>query len=847
MAPERVDDKAMSHETGEETGRFTAFSDNRTMSVLLDSLPDAVVVIDSQCTVKWANGAAERLFERSRHEAVGLSGLDLVHPDDLEMVLRSLVSVQAKEVGTAIEIRVSTAAGWRLVELLGTPVPWLADGAIVLCLRDLTDRRRYELAHGEEAVVQSLVQNSAAVTMLISPEGVVQSVSGALIRLLGHDPDLVEGRPLSNIVDRPDQPALSDALVRASAGASAAHPITVTVRLRRHEGVETVPFELTIVNLVDDPTVGGYIISAHDITARAEAELGLRNALSMLTATLDATADGILVVDTDGHITNFNRRLMEMWLIPDRLLPSGHDSSVIAFMRDQLSVPDAFLTHRDEFVDMPEAEGRDVLHFRDGRVFERHSTPQRVDGQVVGRVWSFRDITDRKRLEDELSYQAFHDSLTGLANKALFQDRLEHATARMERAGGHLAVLFLDLDNFKTINDSLGHAAGDEMLTRVAEILVSCLRRVDTAARLGGDEFAVLVEDIPGPDEAVRLAERILAAIRRPVIVGTTELSTTASIGITYDRPGITCDQLLRNADLAMYTAKERGKNRFEKFESEMHATAMARLEVEADLQRALAGRELIVHYQPILDLRNGTIFGFEALARWRHPTRGLLNPAAFIPFAEESDLINRIDSLILAAACTQTRGWQLEHHLTDLVVSVNVSSRRLIDVTLAQDVTAVLDEVGLDPSSLILEITESAMMRDTEVAARNLDVLKDLGVRVALDDFGTGYSSLSFLERLPIDILKIDKTFVDTIEQQSHTGLAPAIVQLAQTLGHLAIAEGVEGAAQAAILRQIGCQLGQGYHLGIPRDAAATGALLRSARTSGKGLPQRIAAPGVG
>jgi diguanylate cyclase (GGDEF)-like protein/PAS domain S-box-containing protein len=801
---------------------------------LLDELPDAVVVIDAECIVKWANTAAERLFARSRAEAVGISGLDLVHPDDLEMVLRSLVSVQNKEVGTAIEVRVKTASGWRLVELLGSPVSWLDEGAILMCLRDLTDRRRYELAHGEEALVQSLVQNSAAVTMLVSAQGVVESVSGALIRLLGHDPDLVEQRPLADIVDRPDRAALTDAFERARQGASAANPVTVALRLRRHAGDETVPFELTIVNLIDDPTVGGFIITAHDITARSVAELGLRNALSLLMATLDATADGILVVDTRGHITSFNHRFTELWRFPDELLETEEHTVSMAFVLDQVAKPESFLANLEEVYAQPDTESHDTLLFKDGRVFERHSTPQRVDGDVVGRVWSFRDVTDRKRLEDELSYQAFHDSLTGLANKALFQDRLQHAVARIERTGAHLAVLFLDVDNFKTINDSLGHSVGDEMLGRVAETLVSCLRKIDTAARLGGDEFAVLVEDIENQDDVIGLAERILNAIRQPAFVGNKEVSSTASIGITFDMPGVTSEQLLRNADLAMYTAKERGKNRSEEFKSEMHDTVMARLEVEADLQRALMGRELLVYYQPIIDLQADEIVGFEALARWRHPTRGLLAPVSFIPFAEESDLINKIDSYILASACAQVRAWQLEYgDGPELAISVNVSSRRLIDLSLADDIGFVLDDVGLATSSLILEITESAMMRDTEVAARSLGSLKALGVRIALDDFGTGYSSLSYLERFPIDILKIDRSFVSTIQENgSSGGLAPAIIQLAHTLGHTTIAEGIESPTQVEHLRQIGCQYGQGYHLGMPQDAKATGRLLRAHRS---------------
>jgi diguanylate cyclase (GGDEF)-like protein/PAS domain S-box-containing protein len=749
-----------------------------------------------------------------------------------------LVSIQEKEVGSAIEVRVRASVGWRLVEVVGAPVPWFDEGAVLLCLRDVTDRRRFELAHGEEARFRSIVQNSAAVTMLVSPQGRVESVSGALTRLLGHDPELVEQRPLADLVREQDRPRLAASIEQALFGASATSPVTVELGLLRHTGRESVPFEVTIVNLLEDPTVGGFVISAHDITDRSIAEHRLREALSLLTATLDSTADGILVVDGGGRITSFNRRFSEMWRLPESLLETRDDSAVLAFVLDQLDKPEIFLTKVEELYSQPETESDDIIEFKDGSVFERHSRPQRVDGTVVGRVWSFRDVTDRKRLEDELSYQAFHDSLTGLANKALFQDRLQHAAARIERTGGHLAVLFIDLDNFKTVNDSLGHAAGDEMLSRVAEVLVGCLRKVDTAARLGGDEFAVLVEDIGDRGDAVKLAERILTALRQPVTAGGKDVSATVSIGITFDTPGITSDQLLRNADLAMYTAKERGKNRFEEFQSEMRATAVARLEVEAHLNRALKGREIVVHYQPIFDLYADAIVGFEALARWRHPTRGLLSPISFIPFAEESDLITKIDVFVLAEACTRAREWQRDHG-EELAISVNVSSRRLVDARLADDVATLLGKVGLDPSTLILEITESGVMRDTEVAAHNLRTLRSFGIRIALDDFGTGYSSLSYLEHLPIDILKIDKTFVGAMtEQQGEMGLTLAIVQLAQTLGHTPIAEGVESALQVEHLRRFGCRLAQGYHLGVPKDAPGTEELLR-ARRSVDGLGQ--------
>ncbi len=626
---------------------------------LLGELPDTVIVIDEQGRVQWANRAAERLFNRSLEDSKGISGLDLVHPEDLELVLRSLVSVQEKEVGTAIEVRVSTSVGWRLVEVVGAPVPWFEDGAILLCVRDVTDRRRFELAHGEEARFRSIVQNSAAVTMLVSPEGRVESVSGALTRVLGHDPELVEQRPLGDLVQESDRGALESSLERARFGASAASPVTVELGLLRHSGNEPVPFELTIVNLIDDPTVGGFVISAHDITDRSIAEQRLRQALSLLTATLDSTADGILVVDGNGRITSFNRRFSEMWRIPESLLEVGDDSAVIAFVLDQMEKPEAFIAKVEELYSQPESESDDIIEFKDGRVFERHSRPQRVEGTIVGRVWSFRDVTDRKRLEQELSYQAFHDSLTGLANKALFQDRLQHAAARIERTRAHLAVLFIDLDNFKTVNDSLGHAAGDEMLRRVAEILIGCLRKVDTAARLGGDEFAVLVEDIGDHGDAITLAERILAALRHPWPSRGRRCRRPSASGSPSTRPELRATSYSGTPTSRCTRPKNEARTGSRSSSSEMHATAVARLEVEAHLNQALKGHELVVHYQPIVDLYTDDIVGFEALARWRHPTRGLLAPVSFIPFAEESDLITKIDALVIAEACSRARGWQ--------------------------------------------------------------------------------------------------------------------------------------------------------------------------------------------
>ncbi len=558
----------------------------QTLARLLDELPDAAIAVDGQGLVLWGNRAAECLFGRTLHESIGMSGLDLIHPEDLEFVLLALISVRGKDVGSPIEVRLATASGWRLVELVGTPVPWFREGAVLLCLRDLTERRRFELAHHHDARLRSLVHNSSSITMLVSPEGTVASVSGALTRLLGQDPEFVEGQPLADLVSEADRSTLEAAFECAATGATATNPVTVRLALKHHGGEKTSPFELALVNLVDDPTVGGYVVSGHDITIQMLTELEVRKALSLLTATLDSTADGIVVVDSAGRIVNYNHRFSEMLRLSGPLQPGPSPAAVNAFFRHKLLMPELFLAKLEDLSGTSEAESCDVLEFVDGRVYECVSMPQRVDGAVVGRVWSFRDTTDRKQLEERLSHQAFHDSLTGLGNRALFQDRLQHALARTERTQGQLAVLFLDVDNFKVVNDTLGHSAGDALLQATAEVLVGCLRESDTAARLGGDEFGVVLEEVGDRCEVVKLVERVLIAARRPFAVGGQVVSTTVSIGITFHSPGVSSDQLLRNADRAMYAAKERGRNRYSVFEDEIGAAASSRQPHEGTVVR---------------------------------------------------------------------------------------------------------------------------------------------------------------------------------------------------------------------------------------------------------------------
>jgi diguanylate cyclase (GGDEF)-like protein/PAS domain S-box-containing protein len=540
---------------------------------LLDELPEGVVVINAQGVLLWVNRTAESLF--GSRIAVGMPGLDLVHPDDIELVLLALSTVQDKQVGTPIEIRIRTTTGWRLMELIGSPVSWLPDGAILLTVRDLTQRRRYEIVHDQDARLRSLVQNSAAITMLVSADGCIQSASGALTRILGQDPELVEGLPLADLVVEEDRPALAGAVERASRGASVAGPVKVLLSLVRHGNIGTLPFELAIVNLIDDPTVGGYVVTGHDVTDQQLADLRLRKALSLLQATLDATADGIMVVDTDDQIVSFNQRLTDMWMVPESVLAAQTRRKVTEFFGQQLKNPEEYMARVERLYRDLESESHDILELNDGRLFERVSRPQRVDGIAVGRVWCFRDITERKRLEERLSHQALHDSLTGLANRALFQDRLGHSAARRARIGGRTAVLFVDLDNLKAVNDSFGHATGDAVLQAAAEAISGCLREGDSVARLGGDEFGILLEDIADLDDALGSAERVRAAIRRPVMVAGREIVVTACIGVALDAPGLSADHQLCNADLATFAAKELGGDRISEFTDRMHVAVV--------------------------------------------------------------------------------------------------------------------------------------------------------------------------------------------------------------------------------------------------------------------------------
>jgi diguanylate cyclase (GGDEF)-like protein len=480
----------------------------------------------------------------------------------------------------------------------------------------------------------------------------------------------------------------------------------------------------------------------------------------------------------------------------------------------------------------PHFESEHRLQHKDGAyrwVLSRGLAVRGTERTAYRMAGSLTDVSERKLAEEQLVHDALHDSLTGLPNRSLFLDRLERLLQRAQRHTSLVfAVLWLDIDRFKVINDSLGHLHGDRLLVAIARRLETYLRSEDTLARLGGDEFSILVDEIEDLSDAIRIAERIQQALAPAFRLDGHEVFVTTSIGIAlggaaYQRP----EDLLRDADMAMYRAKGLGKSRHAVFDETMHARAVARLQLETDLRHAVQTQAFRVHYQPIVRLETSQLIGFEALVRWEHPERGLLSPGEFIPVAEDTGLVVAMGHSVLEQACRQLQAWQAAYdHELGLSMSVNLSSRELTHPDLVKVVGSILARTGLDGSNLRLEITESMLMENLDVACTVLTELRAMNICVSVDDFGTGYSSLSYLHRLPIDVLKIDRSFVAGLDvDEEHLAIVRAIVTLSQSLGMEVVAEGIETAEQCAYLKTLDCQYGQGYLFSRPleRDVATT------------------------
>lgn len=544
----------------------------------------------------------------------------------------------------------------------------------------------------------------------------------------------------------------------------------------------------------------------------------VRQSEERLKSLVQNAADVILIISETGRLSYQSPAVKTAWgYAPNELV--GQPVEALVHSADRAAFGEIW----SQLLLVPRSTGSTELRVRtkDGswRFANVILTNLLDEPGVAGLVATAHDVTERKAFEEQLTRQAFYDSLTGLPNRLLFRDRLDQALARAGRRHSDVGLLFLDLDHFKQINDSLGHGVGDDLIKQAARRLSECVREEDTLARLGGDEFVIVTDKV----DAIALADRIMARFGEPFHLAGKDYVVTVSIGIvTRGSKDDSAETMLRDADIAMYRAKSGGKARYVIFYTAMHSDTLARLELESELRVAITRGELVVHYQPIVDLDGARICEIEALVRWQHPSRGLIPPMDFIPLAEESGLIVPLGQWVLDQACRQVAAWHAEYPKSDrLTVSVNLSPRQFQNRGLLEDVKRALTQSGLPPTSLKLEITEGTIMRDVEATILTLGQLKALGIQLAVDDFGTGYSSLAYLKRLPLDVLKIDRSFVAGIsDDREDRAIVKAIISLAKSLDLSITAEGIETEDQAALLREWACERGQGYYFSRPLSA---------------------------
>jgi len=673
---------------------------------------------------------------------------------------------------------------------------------------------------------KALVQHAADMIVVNDAHGRLTYVSPSFGEQLGYDPGQAVSLMGGDLIHPDDLKRMAEAFEAAQAGAG--EPFTFEGRVRAQDKTWRW-FDMTITNLLDDPDVGGIVANLHDITDRKASEEALAEAEERFRTAFDEAPIGMILVSREGLVLQANRAFCA--------IVGRTQSAVVGSAVNELTYPDdreESLGWRTRLMDGEmnryQIEKR-YLHADGHAVWASlHASFVRDgDGNALYAIGQIEDITERRAMSALMAHAAIHDPLTDLPNRVLFADRLELALARSLRGTRHVAVTFVDLDHFKLINDSMGHEGGDQLLRAVAERIRASVRPGDTVARFGGDEFTILFEDVEDVASARDAVERALGALAEPFEFDDGELFVSASAGIALSSNGHdTAAVLLRNADAAMYRAKERGRGGIEVYDHQEDPWTARRLRTGNDLHRALERDEFELHYQPFVDLHTTTMLGVEALVRWRHPTRGLLAPGEFIDLAEDTGLIVPLGYWVIGEACRQAAAWhkvraRAGQESWRLMMSINVSPRQLVERNFASRLIEIVNASGVDRDSLLLEVTETTVMRDPDHAIAILETLKAQGMHICIDDFGTGYSSLSYLKRLPVETIKIDRSFVDGLgDDREDTAIVKAVIGMADSLQLLCVAEGVETHDQVDALRALGCQIAQGFLFGHPLSAAA-------------------------